>query len=92
VVDVQAAFSLDGHTREPLSVGFTERAAGSLELPARAAAAAREQPLAPGLAVEPADPDSWPCLLALRELGSDCRYVAFESHTVVNPFLEETGD
>jgi hypothetical protein len=42
VVDAQAGFSLDGHTREPLRVGFTERTAGSLELPARVAAAARE--------------------------------------------------
>ena len=52
VIDPQAAFSLDGHTREPLSVGFTERAAGSLELPARAAAAAREQTLAPGVGAD----------------------------------------
>ena len=49
MVDAQAGFSLDGHTREPLRVGFTERAGGSLELPARAAAAAREQTPAPGL-------------------------------------------
>ena len=48
MVDAQAAFTLDGHTREPLRIGFTERAAGSLELPARAATAAREQTLVPG--------------------------------------------
>src|SRR4029434_8104071 len=49
VVDAQAGFSLDGDTRKPLRVAFTERAAGSFELAAGATAAAREQPFATGV-------------------------------------------
>src|SRR5687767_14736091 len=52
VVDAQAGFSLDGHTGEPLSISFAERASGSLELPARTAAAAQEHTRAPGVGTD----------------------------------------
>ena len=79
VVDAQAGFSLDGHTREPLSVGFTERAAGSLELPARAAAAAREQTPAPGV-----DADQ----LGHRGQGSARRAIPAKPPLLVSPTVE----
>src|SRR5262245_24444462 len=49
VVDAQAWLSFDGQAREPLRVALTERTAGALELPARAAAATGEQPQASGV-------------------------------------------
>ena len=79
MVDAQAGFSLDGHTREPLRVGFTERAAGSLELPARAAAAAREQTHAPGI-----DADQ----LGHRGQGSARRAIPAKPPLLVSPTVE----
>ena len=68
-----------GHTREPLRVGFTERAAGSLELPARAAAAAREQTLAPGVGSDQ---------LGHRRQGSARRAIPAKPPILVTPTVE----
>src|SRR6186997_62493 len=46
VVDAQSGFSLDDHALETLGVAFTKRAAGALEVPTSAAAAARQETLA----------------------------------------------
>src|SRR6185295_3757581 len=83
VVDAQAGFSLDGHAREPLRVGFTERAAGSLELPARAAATAREQTPAPWV-----DADE----LGHRRQGSARRAIPVAPPLLVSPAVEAVHD
>src|SRR5262249_33658675 len=52
VVNAQAGLPLDGQARQPLRVGLAERALRALEDPPRPAAAACEEPLAPGFGAD----------------------------------------
>ena len=83
VVDAQAGFALDGHGRQPLGVAFTERAAGSLVLPACAATAAGEKTSAAGVRSDQ---------LSHGGCGSAGRAVVAKPALVVSPAGERLHD